>query len=341
MKAGMEDNLAALDFTKDGQSLFLSTSIGTDTARLVRHEIASGKETVIARSDAADLSDVMIQPTRHVVQAALFDPGRIHWTVIDPSVQGDFDAIAKVADGDFSVADRDLADQTWLVVPRATARRCTTLVGSRVEESDVSVQRATQTRRRAARADEADRVHHPRRNENQRLSHVTIGLAAKNLPMVLAVHGGPWGRDSWGFGPYSQLLANRGYAVLQMNFGSRPDSEKISARRRPRMGPDDAERPDRRRQVGGGCGNRGSETRRDLRRIVRRLRCARRRRIYARRLSMRDRRMRPVESVHAAGLDPPTGPLFARSSTPGLAIPTIPMIRSCLPRLHRYSPPTR
>ena len=81
MKAGLEDNLAALDFTKDGQSLFLITSIGTDTARLVRHEIASGIETVIARSDDADLSDVMIHPTLHIVQAAAFDPGRKHWTV--------------------------------------------------------------------------------------------------------------------------------------------------------------------------------------------------------------------------------------------------------------------
>src|SRR3984957_4480610 len=104
MKASMEDDLAPLDFTKDGQSLFLSTSIGTDTARLARHEIVSGTETVIASSDDADLSDVMIHPTRHIVQAAAFDPGRMHWTVVDPSVQADFNAIAKVADGDFSIA---------------------------------------------------------------------------------------------------------------------------------------------------------------------------------------------------------------------------------------------
>ena len=104
-----------LDFTKDGREIFLSTSIGTDTARLVRHELASGKETTIAHSDAADLSDAMIQPTRHVVQAVAFDPGRMHWTVVDPSIQADFDAIAKISDGDFSVVDRDLADKTWLV----------------------------------------------------------------------------------------------------------------------------------------------------------------------------------------------------------------------------------
>src|SRR5271168_7980 len=59
MKASMEDNLAALDFTKDGQSILLSTSIGTDTARLVRHEFASGKESDIARSEDADLSDAL------------------------------------------------------------------------------------------------------------------------------------------------------------------------------------------------------------------------------------------------------------------------------------------
>jgi dipeptidyl aminopeptidase/acylaminoacyl peptidase len=38
------------------------------------------------------------------------------------------------------------------------------------------------------------------------------------VPLVLFVHGGPWGRDSWGFDPFAQLLANRGYAVLQVNF---------------------------------------------------------------------------------------------------------------------------
>lgn len=41
---------------------------------------------------------------------------------------------------------------------------------------------------------------------------------AKNLPVVVNVHGGPWARDVWGFDAEAQFLANRGYAVLQMNF---------------------------------------------------------------------------------------------------------------------------
>jgi dipeptidyl aminopeptidase/acylaminoacyl peptidase len=221
MKAGMEDDLGALDFTKDGKSLFLSTSIGTNTARLVRHEIASGKETVIASSDDADLSDTMIHPTRHVVQAAAFDPGRMRWKVVDPSIQGDFDAIAKVADGDFSVADRDLADQTWLVSfssDRAPVRYYSWDRASRKATFLFSVQ---------PRLDDAplatmQPIEFTARDGMKINGYLTlpIGVSAKNLPMVLAVHGGPWGRDSWGLDPYTQLFANRGYAVLQINFRS-------------------------------------------------------------------------------------------------------------------------
>ncbi|HEY9157057.1 S9 family peptidase [Candidatus Binatus sp.] len=219
MKAAMEDNLAALDLSLDGQSIFLSSSIGTDTARLVRHEIASGMETVVAHSDDADLSDAMIQPTRHVVQAAAFDPGRMHWTVVDPSVQADFDAIAKITTGDFTVVDRDLADHTWLVSfvsDRAPAR---------YYSWDRAARKATFLFSTQPKLDDAPLaamkpVEFAARDGMKINGYLTlpVGAPPKNLPLVLAVHGGPWARDSWGFNPYIQLLANRGYAVLQINF---------------------------------------------------------------------------------------------------------------------------
>jgi dipeptidyl aminopeptidase/acylaminoacyl peptidase len=219
MKAAMEDNLAALDFSQDRQSIFLSSSIGTDTARLVRHEIASGHETVIAHSDDADLSDAMIQPTRHVVQAAAFDPGRMHWTVVDPSVQADFDAIAKITAGDFTVVDRDLADQTWLVsfVSDRAPARCYSW--------DRAARKATFLFSTQPKLDDAPLaamkpVEFAARDGMKINGYLTLPLGAppKNLPIVLVVHGGPWARDSWGFNPYIQLLANRGYAALQINF---------------------------------------------------------------------------------------------------------------------------
>lgn len=219
IKAAMEDQLAALDFTRDGQSIFLGTSIGTDTTRLVRHEIASGTETDIAHSDDADLSNALIQPTRHVVQAAAFDPGRQRWVVIDPSVQADFDAIAKIADGDFTVVDRDLADKTWIVAfssDRAPARYYSWDRGSRSATLLFSVQ---------PKLDDAPLapmkpVEFTARDGMKLNGYLTLpaGVPAKNLPLILAPHGGPWVRDSWGFDPDAQLLANRGYAVLQINF---------------------------------------------------------------------------------------------------------------------------
>ena len=44
------------------------------------------------------------------------------------------------------------------------------------------------------------------------------GVPAKNLPTIIFPHGGPWGRDFWGYNGYAQFFANRGYAVLSMNF---------------------------------------------------------------------------------------------------------------------------
>ncbi|UCG51452.1 MAG: prolyl oligopeptidase family serine peptidase [Candidatus Latescibacterota bacterium] len=47
---------------------------------------------------------------------------------------------------------------------------------------------------------------------------VPKGIKAKNLPVIINPHGGPWARDYWGYNPEAQFFANRGYAVLQMNF---------------------------------------------------------------------------------------------------------------------------
>jgi len=44
------------------------------------------------------------------------------------------------------------------------------------------------------------------------------GVEPKNLPLIVFPHGGPWGRDSWGYNTFAQFLANRGYAVLEPNF---------------------------------------------------------------------------------------------------------------------------
>jgi hypothetical protein len=72
LKVGPEENLDALEFTKDGRSLIIQSSIGSDTARVVQRDLSNGAETLIAHSPEVDSSDVMIHPRTKVVEAVEF-----------------------------------------------------------------------------------------------------------------------------------------------------------------------------------------------------------------------------------------------------------------------------
>jgi hypothetical protein len=115
LKVGSEEILDALGFTADGQSLYLISSIGRDTAAVVEKEIATGAEKIIAASDDVDAGRALIHPRRHVVEAVAFSPGRMTWKVIDPAVKDDFAGIAKLNEGDFFVVNRTETDDIWLV----------------------------------------------------------------------------------------------------------------------------------------------------------------------------------------------------------------------------------
>src|SRR5215510_13504682 len=94
IKVGPDEILDFIDFTSDGKSSYLLSSIGNDTARVVERNIATDAEKVIASSPEVDAEGNLIDPRRHLMQAVRFAPGRAHWTVTDPSVKADCDAIA-------------------------------------------------------------------------------------------------------------------------------------------------------------------------------------------------------------------------------------------------------
>src|SRR6267154_2281609 len=110
IKVGPEEILDAIGFTADGKSLYITSSAGRDTAAVVQKEIATGVEKLIAASDEVDAGMVLVHPRKYIVEAVAFSPGRMAWKVVDPSVQGDFEGIAKLNDGDFFVVNRTEAD---------------------------------------------------------------------------------------------------------------------------------------------------------------------------------------------------------------------------------------
>jgi dipeptidyl aminopeptidase/acylaminoacyl peptidase len=219
MKVGSEEILRFVDFTADGKSAILVSSIGSDTARVVERNIATGEEKVIASSDEADAGNPMVHPTRHIVQAVSFAPGRLRWEVIDPSVKGDFEGIAKLNDGDFNVVNRDKEDTTWLVGFTSDRGPIRYYAWDRAAKKGTFLF-AHQPKLEGLKLAGMKPVEIESRDGLKLHAYLTLpeGKPAKDLPMVLFVHGGPWARDSWGFNPYAQWLANRGYACLMVNF---------------------------------------------------------------------------------------------------------------------------
>ena len=219
IKAGPEENLGFDGFTADGKAAYIESSIGSDTVRLVQKDLAGGEEKVIAYSDEVDAGTVMINDNTRVVEAVSFEPGRRQWKVVDPAVKADFDGIAKLNDGDFAIANRDRADKHWLVVFTSdrgpvkyyvwdrAAKRGTYLFSNRPKLEGLQL---SEMRPVVIKTRDGLTMH----------AYLTLpaGLPAKNLPMVLFPHGGPWARDTWGYGSTVQWLANRGYAVLQPEF---------------------------------------------------------------------------------------------------------------------------
>jgi dipeptidyl aminopeptidase/acylaminoacyl peptidase len=219
LKASMEEEVSLYGFTPDGKAAYLGTSLGNDTMRLAEHDLASGREKVLAERKDVDVGGIVVHPTKLHVQAASFAHGRREWQVIDPTVKDDFAALKKVLDADFSLLSRDDADRTWLVSytqDRGPVRFYTW---------DRATKKATfmfshQPKLEGLRLSEMKAVTIAARDGLKLPAYLTLptGYPTKNLPMVLLVHGGPWSRDVWGYNSTVQWLANRGYVVLQTNF---------------------------------------------------------------------------------------------------------------------------
>jgi dipeptidyl aminopeptidase/acylaminoacyl peptidase len=220
LKVGPEEILNLVGFTKDGNGITLVSSIGSDTARVVERNIATGKERVIAASPEVDAEPggIEVHPRTNAVRAVAFSPGRTRWTVTDPAVKDDFAAIEKLYEGDFRIINGDAKDQTWLVA--FTADKGPT----RYFSYDRAAKKGTflftnQPKLEGLKLSEMKPIVIKSRDGMDLNAYITLPQgAALGTPLVLLVHGGPWARDHWGYNGTVQWLANRGYAVLQVNF---------------------------------------------------------------------------------------------------------------------------
>ena len=216
-----------LGIETSGKRYYLADSRGRDTGALFAVDVATGtKRTLLAEHARADVGGLIVHPKTGAVRAAAFAVARPAWKVLDKGIAKDLAALAKLDEGDFRVASMSYDDKTWIVAYAGDRRP------ARFWRWDRARQRGTflYAARPALEGLPMARMHPveiPARDGLPLVSYLSLppsadpdgdGTPTAALPMVLLVHGGPWARDSWGFNPLHQLLANRGYAVLSVNF---------------------------------------------------------------------------------------------------------------------------
>jgi dipeptidyl aminopeptidase/acylaminoacyl peptidase len=231
LRIAMEDTLTTspVGFTKAGDTVYMLDSRGRNTATLTSLELDSGAQVVLAENPRADIDDTMVHPTEKHIQAAASTYDRKQWQILDVTITHDMAYLRQVSPGDMEVVSRTLDDGVWIVayiVDNGPVR---------YYHYDRENRQATYlfSNRQALDGQPLASMHAviiPARDGLELVSYLTLPVGsthdddpqrpASPLPTVLLVHGGPWARDSWGYNPWHQWLANRGYAVLSVNFRS-------------------------------------------------------------------------------------------------------------------------
>jgi dipeptidyl aminopeptidase/acylaminoacyl peptidase len=218
---GVEDALGtgAYGFAKDNQTLYMISSVGANTAQLRTYNVKTGEEKVVAFDPVYDVGSFFTDPQTYEILAVYFTKERREWMAMDPSVEADFDVLKKLHRGDFGIVGRDYDNETWLVgyvqdngpVDYYSYNRASKSANFMFSHrSDFKEHTLAEMKPVSFKSRDGLTIH----------GYLTLptGVEAKNLPAVTLVHGGPYARDTWGFNPEAQWLANRGYACLQVNF---------------------------------------------------------------------------------------------------------------------------
>jgi len=228
IKIDMEDTLTTgfSGFNKSNSVSYLIDSRGRNTAALYAYDMATKKSTLLAEDPKSDLYGIMTHPTEKTLQAVAFYYDRVAWKVLDPAIAQDIDFLKGVEDGDMSVVSRTLDDRIWVVVFTRdngsaryyrydrTDKNAAFLFTDREKLEGLALAKMIPAVIKSR--DGLDLVCYyslpPKSDEDGN------GIPNQPLPTVLYVHGGPWSRDYWGFDSIHQWLANRGYAVMSVNF---------------------------------------------------------------------------------------------------------------------------
>jgi dipeptidyl aminopeptidase/acylaminoacyl peptidase len=215
-----------IGYSADGTHIVLIDSHRRDKAALVRMDSVTGERSVLAESSAADVVDVWLDPETFTAEAFAVEYLRREWRGLSPEAESRLAALDSVFEGEVAVVSRSRDDTLWIVEETSPTRPTRSALFSPVTGTSTPLfSHFPQLADQSLQPMIAREI--PASDGLSLVSYLTLppgsdadgdGLPERPAPLVLLVHGGPWARDSFGFDPRHQWLANRGYAVLSVNF---------------------------------------------------------------------------------------------------------------------------
>ncbi|NBB26157.1 alpha/beta fold hydrolase [Porphyrobacter sp. SLTP] len=226
--SAMEDALTTspAGYTSDGATLYWLDSRGRNTAALFAQDTATGERRLIAADDRADISNTLRHPVTGVVEAFAVNYLSTEWTAIDPGIGAALAWLRERLEGEFSVQSRTDDDSVWIIANDPLTKPVRTFIYDRVTQTLIPFY-VSRPELEGAPLQPTHPVEIASRDGLTLPCYLTLppgsdpdgdGKPDTPVPMVLLVHGGPWARDTYGFNGVHQLLANRGYGVLSVNF---------------------------------------------------------------------------------------------------------------------------
>lgn len=209
-----------------GIYVYILDSSNHDTNALLQVDIEDGTQTELAHFSKSDISDLLIHPVSYKVEAWASNYLKRKWHILSCDIQEDFDVLTMKFSDTFRVVSRTKDDIYWIIAVSDAQKPEEVWLYSRAEKS-FSKLYDSRPKLDSALLLKMYAFTIKSRDSLELVSYLTLPKnisldiqmkASEAVPMVLLVHGGPWWRDTYGYNPSHQWLANRGYAVLSVNF---------------------------------------------------------------------------------------------------------------------------
>jgi dipeptidyl aminopeptidase/acylaminoacyl peptidase len=217
------ESCGPLRFHKDATRVYMVTNKGdVDLMRLTLFDPASSKEELVESDPLkkVDFANATFSELSDELVATAYEDERTRYYFRDKAWEADYRAIEKKLPGrDLVVGSTTRDEQLWLVSATSDTEPGERYLFDRKTKALTLQYRVFEKLTRSALAP-MTAITYASSDGLQIPAFLTLpkGVAPKALPLIVLPHGGPWARDGFGYDPYAQFLANRGYAVLQPNF---------------------------------------------------------------------------------------------------------------------------